>query len=288
MKRKTKKMAIIGMAAVLALALVLVCWLAMQEKHPAFSTLKATVLKVGKADAIVLCTENCTTVIDAGEEEDGEEIAWYLQEEGIRRIDQLIITHYDKDHVGGADTLIEMVPVDRVIIADYVGSSTEYQDFMNALDAAGIVPERLQEPVSFTMDDASVLVEPPVSYEIPEGQLEYDNNLSLITTVTHGTNRMLFTGDMEKAEIRSWLENGQVKHCQFMKFPHHGVYNTANRELLQAVQPEDVVICVSNKNPSDDKTLEELAELGIRAWETKDGNISAISDGRKIEVRQEQ
>ncbi len=167
MKRK-KKMAIIGMTAILALAFVLVCWLAMQENHPAFSTLKATVLKIGTADAIVLQTENCTTVIDTGEEEDGEEIALFLQEEGIRRIDQLIITHYDKDHVGGADTLIEMVPVDRVIVSDYVGSSTEYQDFMNALDAAGIVPERLREPVSFTMDDASVLVEPPVSYEFTE------------------------------------------------------------------------------------------------------------------------
>ena len=69
--------------------------------------LKIVLLKVGKADAIIAQANGKAIVIDAGEEEDGEEIVTYLKNQGLSRIEALIITHYDRDHVGGADTLVE-------------------------------------------------------------------------------------------------------------------------------------------------------------------------------------
>lgn len=62
--------------------------------------LKVTIFRVGKADAIVLETGEHTMVIDAGEEEDGEEVLAYLEKQHISKIDTLLITHYDQDHVG--------------------------------------------------------------------------------------------------------------------------------------------------------------------------------------------
>lgn len=110
--------------------------------------LKVTLLKVGKADAIAIQTEKNTMVINTGEEEDGEELVFYLKNQGITQVDILLITHFDQDHVGGAETLIESMDVERVLVPDYEGTSTEYQDFMIALEEKGMTAERLKKQKS--------------------------------------------------------------------------------------------------------------------------------------------
>lgn len=248
--------------------------------------LKATFLKVGKADAIAIQTGEDTLVIDTGEEEDGEELVFYLKNQGISQVDTLLITHYDQDHVGGADTLIESMDVGRVLVPDYEGTSTEYQDFMVALEEKGMTAERLKKAEEFELGSATVLVEPPASCEIKNGEAEMDNNFSIITTVIHGKNRLLFTGDAEKQRIRQWLREEQAEKCDFLKVPHHGVYNTALQELFEAVMPEYAVICSSNKNPADPQTIELLKKNNTHVFQTKDGNITLISDGKSLEMKQ--
>lgn len=249
--------------------------------------LKVTLLKVGKADAIAIQTEENTMVIDTGEEEDGEELVLYLKNQGISQVDTLLITHFDQDHVGGADTLIESMDVGRVLVPDYEGISTEYQDFMIALEEKGMRAERLKKAEEFELGSAKVFVEPPASCEIKDGEAEVDNNFSIITTITHGKNRLLFTGDAEKQRIRQWLKDGRAEKCDFLKVPHHGVYNTALQDLFEAVAPEYAVICSSNKNPADSQTIELLKKYNTHVFETKDGNITVISDGTSLEMKQD-
>lgn len=248
--------------------------------------LQVTLLKIGKADAIVVQDNDETAVIDAGEEEDGEEVVAFLKDQGISRVDTLIITHFDKDHVGGADTLIEKLEIGQVLIPDYQGDSTDYSDFLSAMEQKEITPQALTESVEFKLGEANVLVEPPLSYEIPEGEAEYDNNFSLITTITHGGNRLLFTGDIEKQRIREWLAKGNAGKCNFLKVPHHGVYNKALPELMDAVSPECAVICDSEKNPAEAKTLELLRQVQAQVLETRNGDVTVISDGCDLKVSQ--
>ena len=115
---------------------------------------------------------------------------------------------------------------------------------------------------------------------------EIDNNFSLITTIMHGENVLLFTGDAEKQRTREWLSGKDKQDCDFLKMPHHGVYHTALKELLEAVMPEYAVICSSGKNPADPETLELLKNYGISTFQTKDGNVTVISDGKNLEVHQ--
>jgi len=248
--------------------------------------LQVTLLKIGKADAIVVQEGGQTAVIDAGEEEDGAEVVAFLKEQGISQIDTLIITHFDKDHVGGADTLVEALEIGQVLVPDYQAESTEYSDFLSAMEQKEITPQALTEPVEFKLGEADVLVEPPLSYEIPDGEVEYDNNFSLITTITHGGNRLLFAGDIEKQRIREWLAEGTAAECDFLKMPHHGVYNKALPELMDAVSPKYAVICDSDKNPAEDKTLELLRQVNTQVMETRNGDVTVISDGLDLKVSQ--
>ena len=170
----------------------------------------------------------------------------------------MIITHFDQDHVGGADTVMENLQVNRIYVPDYEGVHAEYLDFLHAAEAADVPIQRLSKPVSFPFGDAEVLIEPPASYEIPEGKADYDNNFSLITTVLHGNNRLVFMGDAEKARIREWLQGDSAVRCDFLKVPHHGIYNKAQEELFETLAPRYSVICSSQKHPAEEKTLELL------------------------------
>lgn len=248
--------------------------------------LSIDLLKVGKADAIVIHSGEEVLVIDTGEEDDGEELVEFISQRGFSKIDTLIITHFDKDHVGGADTLLESMDVGQIYIPAYEGTHTEYVDFMCAMEEKGIEPTLLEKPVHFALGDAEVLVEPPTSYEVIADTMENDNNFSLITTVVHGENRLLFMGDAEKQRIRQWLDSTSSADCDFMKVPHHGVYNTALEDLFAATTPKFAAICSSKKNPAEPKTLELLKKYGADVFQTKDGNITVISDGNKLELHQ--
>ena len=286
-----KKRASIFISAALMLALILQSLVSCTViKNPAdadkLEPLTVSVLKIGKADAIVLKTgENCL-VIDAGEEDDGEELCEFLTNSGISRVNALIITHHDKDHVGGADTLLERFPVDRIILPDYEGVVIDYFEFLDALKAKGLTAERIDKSIEFELGTAHILVEPPTSYPEAVSGAEIDNDCSLVTTVTHGKNRLLFMGDAEKTRIRDWLASGTAQQCDFMKAPHHGVYNTALAELFEAVRPKYAVICDSDKNPAETKTLELIKSFGAEVFETRFGRLTVISDGVNLELRQ--
>lgn len=253
--------------------------------------IKTTILKVGRADAIVMEAGDDILVIDAGEEEDGVELLDYLRSEGIDHIDTLIITHYDKDHVGGADTVVETIPVHRILVPDYDSTSVEYLDFLVAMKDMGLEAERISETLTFPLGDAEVIVEPPLSYDIPEeaseAGIEYDNNLSLVTTVVHGDSRLVFAGDIEKQRIREWLASSeQAVPCTFLKVPHHGVFNTELENLFNALQPSYAAICDSKKNPSSEDTIMLLKALHTDVFQTKNGKIIIVSDGTGIQIRQ--
>ena len=256
----------------------------------ALSPLAVHLLKVGKADAFLLQESSNFMMIDAGEEDDGQEIVDQLLARGATRVDTLIITHYDKDHVGGADTLLEQIPVDTVIAPAYEGSIADYTEFMAALEVSkkknGTKLIELSEDLELTFGSAELLIEPPASYELLAGAVEADNDFSLITTLTHGENTLLFMGDAEKALIRGWLAKDSSRDCDFLKVPHHGVYTAAYAELFEATAPELAAICTSSKNPADDKTIELMKAYGIRTYETRAGDITLASDGRKLKIEQ--
>lgn len=243
--------------------------------------LTATLLRVGKADAIVLRCAGQILVIDTGEADDGPELLRCLDRLGAERVDVLILTHFDRDHIGGAARLCERMPIGRVLLPACAGSGEEYLAFVEAAGAAGLSPERLSAPLSFSFGSCRVLVEPPGDCENRS-----DNNCSLIVAVEHGALRLVFAGDAEKQRIREYLAGDGALPCDFLKVPHHGVWNAALQELFSQLRPKVAVICDSDKNPAEEKTLAQLEKLGAAVYETRFGTVTVESDGRKLSVRQ--
>ena len=113
--------------------------------------LTAVFFDVGKADAILLYNGEMAVLIDAGENGDGKDVAEAIRARGIERLDLLIITHFDKDHVGGADKILENIEVARVLEPDYAKDSRQYRQYREALEEQGVAAEALSENTSFTL-----------------------------------------------------------------------------------------------------------------------------------------
>lgn len=246
------------------------------------SDLSIYCFKIGKADSFVMQTENSVIVLDTGEEEDAEEIMEYLDGNNITYIDYLIISHFDKDHVGGAAEIIENYEIEHILQPDASEESDEYYNYISAMSTVGISPEIVDSTYTFTLDGADFMVLPPLSRSYQDDK---DNNSSLVVSINHGENSFLFTGDAMDERINELLTYDGLEHT-VLKMPHHGQYSDMLPALVEAVNPEYAIITSSDKNPEDDETLEILENVGAEVYITRNGDIKITSDGESLTFKQ--
>lgn len=233
-------------------------------------------LDVGKADCMVLRIENSTVVIDCGEKGDGKQILSLLAENEIESVDYLIITHYDKDHVGGAAKLINNIEVKNVLAPDYAEESNEVEKYNKALAEKNITPVLMHEDISFTLDDVEYTVYAPKKTFYGDGN---DNDFSLVTKVVYHDTTMLFTGDAMEQRIEEIMDIG---NCTLLKVPYHARKIDNLEDFIKRVRPEYAVACTSAEEFSD-KTKNILNKYNVECYATCDnGRITAISNGNDI------
>lgn len=242
--------------------------------------LEMIVFKVGKADSMLVTVGEHHILIDTGEDEDGEKVLKYLNEHGIETIDYLILTHFDKDHIGGADTIINNSNVLQVIAPNYTKDSRQYNEYTTALIKNDISATILNAELSLTLGEAQVTISPG-----EKRSYKKDNDYSLVVSIQHGYNSFLFTGDAEEVRLAELIEEGNLAHT-FLKVPHHGRFNDKSAEFIREVNPKYAVITSSNKNPEDDRIVEALKSVGAAVFTTRNGSISVISDGKTIAIQQ--
>ena len=139
--------------------------------------------KVGSADCAILMTEDATVLIDTGEDGDGDKILKLLSEYGRDRIDLMLISHYDKDHVGGADQILKALPVRRVIGSTSPKESEDYSEYLEALAAAGLSEEIPKEKMELSYGALKLTVYPPKEEVYPSDQR---NNSSTAVSAAFG------------------------------------------------------------------------------------------------------
>ncbi|MDR2571286.1 MAG: hypothetical protein LBD23_13505, partial [Oscillospiraceae bacterium] len=112
------------------------------------------------------------------------------------------------------------------------------------------------------------------------------NNYSLVTSINHGNNNFLFAGDAKARRIREILETEEIAITEFnfLKVPHHGVYNRRSTEFIHAISPGHAVITDSPERPADERIIAALNDVGAKIYTTKNGNIYIISNGNRIKV----
>ena len=240
--------------------------------------LTVSFIDVGKADCILLHTDESAVVIDCGEKGDGKLLLAAMEESGVTDVDALIITHYDKDHVGGAAKLINNVSIGEVYAPDYTEESEETEKYGKALDAKGISPNLLTSDVSFSLDGVDYTLYAPQKTFYGE---DNDNDFSIVVKAVHGDNTLLFTGDAMEERLSEIMNIGQ---CTLLKVPYHGRKLDNLAAFLDAVSPKCAVTCTSAEEFAN-STQKALSERGIASYATcYNGDITVVSNGSSLAV----
>ena len=243
-----------------------------------YDGLEVTIFNAGKADAILLTTPSSAVLIDCGGKNFGKTILEELAARGIERIDVLILSHFDRDHVGGAAVVIAGVEVDRVLQSNCPQDSGAMEKYLRSLRKTGLEPETVRETLSFTLDGVLYTVDPPLreSYDS-----DASNNSSLIVTVEHGDNRLVFMGDAGTARIAEYLAASPAP-CAFLKVPHHGQKEKLLDALLAALRPAYAAVTCSAQEPEASSTAKLLEASGATVFYTRLGAIRIRSDGKTL------
>lgn len=243
--------------------------------------MKIDILNIGKADCTIIRSKDKTVIIDTGEKNDKDDLLDYLDENDIDTIDYLILTHFDKDHIGGAAKLIKNKEIKKVIEPDYSKESKEYTNLIEALDEKDITPKVLTKNMSFELDDANFTIYPPLKSDYGE---DASNEFSLVVSITHGNNKFLFAGDAQNDRLNELSSQIDDLNSTFLKVPHHGRLDENSNKFFKKVKPKYAVITCSDKNPPDDEVVKDLENIGAKVYLTSEGQVTCSSNGIELNI----
>lgn len=236
----------------------------------------------GDADAVLITENDFTVLIDSGSKNFGDTVLKRLEECGTDHLDCMIITHFDKDHVGGAAKIINTIPVYRVLQSVETKHSTEYEKYLKALSNAKIQPETVTDTVIIESGSLCFEVIPPAWADYKDKE---SNNSSLIVSMTCGKHSALFTGDAADERLYDFL-SGCEKHYDLVKMPHHGIWQDSCTDLIKNTAPKYAVICCKDSGDAGKKTLKLLCKLGIETLFTGGGPVSVLLSEDGLTVSQ--
>jgi competence protein ComEC len=229
--------------------------------------LRVTFLAVGKGGCTVIETpDGRCLVYDAGSTAGPSAvrfvIAPYLWHRGIRRIDELYLSHADADHFNGVGELFRRFPVGQVTL------TPSFTDKPTAeVAAAVLVLERYRVPTRIAVAGdrfTAGTVRLDVLHPPPQGPAGTENERSLVLELHHAGRTLLLTGDLEHAGT-SFLLRQPPRPVDVLMAPHHG-NRTAIEPLFDWSRPALVVV---SRGPAAGNTVQPSPGRGIPIWDTQ-------------------
>lgn len=237
-----------------------------------FAPPQVVVMDVGQADAILIRDGSSSVLVDAGVD---ERCARALARNNVYELDAVVITHWDRDHCGGLDTLLRTVSVERLVVAEGAASSMP-ADIERAYRGP-VVELRRGDALSCGRYVATALWPlMPVSGE------ENADSIVLALEYRGGAAgyRMLLCGDAEAPQTNQVIE--VAGDIDVLKLGHHGSRDSVDDALLEALDPEMAIASAGEDNPyghPDDECMATLRRHGVEILCTaSSGDIMVAPD----------
>ena len=245
-------------------------------------------IDVGQGDSTLICVGDKTLLIDAGENNKGDEVLLYLSRLGIDHLDYVIGTHAHSDHIGGLDTVLNSIEVENIILSDLpdkmIPTTKTYIDLLEAIDSNDVNLIIAQPKDSYNIGGGTLTLLSPVSDDYKDL-----NDFSIVSRFDFGEKSILITGDAEEKAEKDILQSGAYLNADILKVGHHGSDTSSTRAFLEAVSPEVSVIHVGEDNKYGHpmaETLTKLNSLGSKIYRTDlNGSIVVTITGGDIAVK---
>lgn len=253
--------------------------------------LEIHMIDVGQGDSILIKAPDGNLLFDAGKNDSETETALktYLDGVGVSRLDYVVFTHHDSDHIGSGDMIIKSYEVGTVIMEPYTYSKVTqvYADLEGAIQSKS-VPQKDPSP-----GEIIELGELKMKILGPTKSFNNKNNDSIVARLDYGSTSIMMTGDAEKeseAEILKTYSTAELD-CDILKVGHHGSSTSTGDGFLSAVSP-DIALISSNPKGNNfghpkPETITKLNAAGVTIYRTDTlGDIVIITDGNNIQYKQ--
>ena len=250
-------------------------------------------IDVGQGDSTLIVTPNHKTIlIDGGGTEFESDFDIGKQTllpeilgQGITKIDYLLISHFDSDHVGGLLTVLESLKVKNAIISRQIKESENYKKFLK------IVKDKKINVMIVKKDD-EICIEKNLKIDVlwPQREQITDNvlnNNSIVAKVIYNNFSILFTGDIEKVAeeniIREYKDTNSLT-SNIIKIAHHGSKTSSTEGFLNLVNPKIALIGVGRDNKfghPNEETIQRLKNMKVKIYRTDEMGEITIKINKK-------
>lgn len=238
---------------------------------------------VGQGAAQVIIAPNKKVmVIDGGNNDDEDDMVAYLKKLGISKVDILIGTHPDADHIGGIDAVIDSFDIGKIYMPNAQRDTQTFESVLQSIQYKGLKVTTAKAGIELDLD-------PTVQIKMisPIGTDSDENEMSAVVRLQIGEQSFLLTGDAGVSTEEKWLQAGENLQSTVLLTGHHGSEHSTSEAFVKAVQPKHAVIQVGKNNyghPTSE-VLDRLDNHKVNIYRNDtDGTIVFKTDGSKMEI----
>ncbi|HAT73832.1 MAG: Beta-lactamase domain protein [Candidatus Moranbacteria bacterium GW2011_GWF2_36_839] len=229
---------------IISLILAGVIWHSQNQK------LKIIFFNVGQGDAIMISQGQNQILIDGGPsgQKEMEKLGKYIPF-WDRKIEIVIATHPDQDHIGGLIDVMKNYKIGKVIDNSAESDSQVYKNYLEIIENKNIERLKGKEGMNIKIKDANLeIIYPGLILDPPAGGPKDTNSDSIVAKLIYGQNSFLFTGDFPLEKESALLIDKFDLISKVLKVSHHGSKNATSQEFLSKVSPFDAIISVGKNN----------------------------------------
>ncbi|MBI1820973.1 MAG: DNA internalization-related competence protein ComEC/Rec2 [Nitrospirae bacterium] len=263
--------------------------------HPHAGKIEVTILDVGQGDSSYIeFPDGKNMLIDGGgryhEFDVGRlVVAPFLWNRGIRRLDYLVATHPQNDHIGGLIYILKKFEVGEVWTNGKTEKTQVSVHFEKMIQDRHLNEKVVDSDDHLKMGEIGIMVfNPHLKDPVRSSARAKENNDGIVIKIDYHRHALLFTADIEKeAEERILFEHPGLT-ATFLKVPHHGGKSSADPAFIRSLSPEISVFSAGRHNayhhPNPD-TIALYQTLHTRIYRTdQDGALIFKTDGNRYEA----
>lgn len=240
------------------------------------SNFEVVMFEVGEADChLIKYPYNKNTIlIDTGKNEYKikNEVIPYLKSIGIKKIDYLIITHGDEDHIGGSITLINNFQVKNVILNKGTFTDLEKE----------LIKNLNKKKIPYQININKINLSNHTIYLLNNTKYNNENDNSIITYFTYQKYKFLYMGDASITTEDNLLENYNLNNISILKVGHHGSNTSSSKDFISQINPSISLISVGKNNIYHHPNKEVINNLSkSRIYRTDINNMVKLTINSK-------
>lgn len=248
-------------------------------------TISVHFINAGQGDSILIDDGEFEILIDGSTRAAAPAVVEYLKQYVQGDLEVMIATHEHEDHIGGLPSVLDAFTVDRVIDNGRTATTKIYQKYMEKITAetaAGCIHQNASEvtgPIALPSGAKLELLKLSGTYGDP-------NNNSLVSVLQYGSEKVLFTGDMESGRETENLR--QFPQANILKAGHHGSRTSSGEDFLSVVRPETVIVSAGENNTyghPHSEAMQRFLNAGAKVYGTfRSGSIVLTTDGTSYQL----